>query len=547
MPDVPHPSHATAAGWDALARGDWEEARASFEAAVGSGDAAGALEGLSWAAWWLEDVDACIDARERAYRAYRDAGDDRGAARMALWLADDHADLRGEPAVAEGWLSRAARLVADLEPCPEQGWLAAFEAHAALGRGALEAALRSAVDAAESGRRHGLVDLEMFAVATEGVARLGQGDIDEGLRCLGEAAAAALGGEYENLVPAAWSCCLLIAACEDVRDYDRGAQWCDQVAAFGERANAGFMRGVCGAHQGAILAWRGRLRDAERVLVAAVDTLARRPTWQPEALVRLGELRRIQGRHADAAAAFEATPDHPLAQRGLAALRLDEGDPARARDLLHRMLRKLPAEQAAGRSDAVLLLVRAALALGDHAAAAVHADELAGIAQAVGTDPLRAAASLAAGLVAAASGAHEDACDRLEDAIDVLLRCGAPLEAAVVRVELAEVLDTLGRREAARHEARAALEALAGVLPRERDRAERVLGHRAGRAIDAPLTPRQVEVLRLVAEGRSDQEIAERLVLSGHTVHRHVANILTRLDCSTRAAAVAHAGRLGLL
>jgi LuxR family transcriptional regulator, maltose regulon positive regulatory protein len=549
MMDIPRPPRTVTDGWDALSRGAWQEARADFAAVVDQGDDAEALEGLSWAAWWLEDIDACIDARERAYRAYRAAGDDRAAARMALWLADDHDDLRGQPAVAEGWFSRAARLAADLEPCPEHGWLAVFEAHEALARGDLEVALRRATEAAEAGRRHGRVDLEMFGVATQGVARLRLGEVDAGLRRLSEAATAALAGEYENLVPASWTCCLLIAACEDRRDYDRGAQWCEQVAEFSERSNAQFLRGVCSAHHGAILAWRGRLRDAERVLESAVDALTEdRPTWRPEALVRLGELRRLQGRHTEAVALFEAALAHPLAQKGLAAVSLDRDDPVGGRDLLQRMLRKLPPEHAARRSDAVELLVRAELALGDHVAAARHADELQTIADSVGTGPLRAAASAAAGRVARAFGDVDRACDRFEDAIDLLLRCRAPLEAAAVRVDLAEALWALGRPDAAFHEARSAREVLADARPVEGRRAEAVLarGRDPGSA-DQPLTARQIEVLQLISEGLSDQEVAERLVLSEHTVHRHVANIYTRLGCSTRAAAVAHATRLGML
>ncbi len=549
MTEVPRSSQAVTAGWDALAQGHWQQARASFATGVREGGGAEALEGLSWAAWWLEDIDACIDARERAYRAYRDANDARGATRMALWLGDDHAELKGEPAVAEGWFSRAARLAADLEPCPEQGWLAVFEAHAALTRGDLELALRRATEATEAGQRHGRTDLEMFGVATQGVARLRSGDAATGLTRLSEAAAAAVAGEYENLVPAAWSCCLLIAACEDRRDYDRGAQWCEQVAAFSERTNARFLRGVCSAHHGAILAWRGRLHDAERVLVAAVDALTdRRPTWRPEALVRLGELRRLQGRPTEAVTLFEEALAHPLSHRGLAALELDRDDPVGARDLLQRMLRTLPPDHTARRFDALELLVRAELALGDLAAADAHAEELQAIADGVGTAPLRAAAHVAAGRIDRATGAHERACDRFEDAIDLLLRCGAPLEVAAVRVELAEALRAQGRPEAASREARTALAALGDVRPVERERAEAVLGEDGDQASGGrPLTERQIQVLQLIAEGLSDQEVAERLVLSEHTVHRHVANIYTRLGCSTRAAAVASATRLGLL
>lgn len=549
MVDVSRSFDATGAGWDALAEGSWQEARARFDAAVRHRDDAEALEGLSWAAWWLEDIDACIDARERAYRAYRDAGDDRAATRMALWLSDDHADLRGEPAVAKGWFSRAVRLAADLGPCPEKGWVAVFEAHDALARDNLDLARRHAADAAEIGRRHSQVDLEMFAVATSGIANLRTGEVEAGLRQLSEAATAALAGEYENLVPASWSCCLLIAACEDRRDYDRAAQWCEQITAFSERAHARFLRGVCNAHYGAILTWRGRLRDAETVLVSAAGSLnERRPTWRPEALVRLGELRRLQGQQAEAIGLFESASAHPLAKRGLAAVRLDEGDPTGARDLLERMLRQLPPEHGARRSDAIELLVRAELALDELESARTYAEELRSIASTVGTTALRAAASVAAGRVALASHDNERACDRFEDAIDLLLRDQATLEAAAIRVELAGALEAVGRPEAAAREARTALATLEEVRPVDRERATAVLRRCRGEAHgNDTLTSRQVEVLLLIAEGLSDNEIAERLVLSEHTVHRHVANIYTRLGCSTRAAAIARATRLGVL
>lgn len=64
---------------------------------------------------------------------------------------------------------------------------------------------------------------------------------------------------------------------------------------------------------------------------------------------------------------------------------------------------------------------------------------------------------------------------------------------------------------------------------------------------DSPLTPRETEVLRLVASGLSNREIASSLVLSEHTVHRHVANVLRKLAQSSRAAAAAHATRVGLI
>lgn len=545
---------ASASGWTALARGEWAHARDAFENALAHGEAPEALEGLSWAAWWLEDIDACLDARERAYHAHRRADDGRGAARMALWLADDHQWFRGAAAVADGWFRRATRLLDELEPCPEHGWLMVFDAHAALDRGDLDEARALAARAQESGRTHGAVDLEMFAVATDGVAQIEQGAVADGLRCLDEAVAAALAGEFENLAPAAWACCLLLAACERVRDYARGAQWCQKVEEFSRRMDAQFVLGVCRAHYGAILGWHGSWADAEAQLVTALAQLTgEQRTWRTEALVRFAELRRRQGHLEEAAARFEEALPHPLAHRGLAAISLDRGEPVAARDLLERALRRIPPTHSTHRADVLELLVRVHAVRGDPDAAADCLAELRAVAAAVDTEPLRAAVSVAEGLLAAAVDDHERACDHFEDAVDAFARCRAPLEVAYARLDLAGALRALGRVSAAKREgelAQASLEELGAAIGADRARAllaELSAESTAGGGAGGPLTARQVDVIRLVAEGLSDAAIAERLTLSEHTVHRHVANIYTRLGCSSRAAAVAIAGRLGLL
>jgi hypothetical protein len=143
-----------AAGWAALSGGRWLEARSRFQQALARVAAPEALEGMSWADWWLEDVSGCLDARERAYRMYRQAGDARGAARMALWLGDAYIEFRGAQAVADGWFRRAAGILEDLGPTPEHGWLAAFEANAALDQHDGAAARRLAEQARGLGRRY---------------------------------------------------------------------------------------------------------------------------------------------------------------------------------------------------------------------------------------------------------------------------------------------------------------------------------------------------------------------------------------------------------
>src|SRR5712691_6487462 len=110
---------AISRGGAALGRGDWEGARAHFKAALEHEEAPDALEGLGWAGWWLDDAVTVFDARERAYRLYRQRGDRRGAARVATWLTWDYIEFRGEQAVANGWLQRAHRLLEGLAPGPE--------------------------------------------------------------------------------------------------------------------------------------------------------------------------------------------------------------------------------------------------------------------------------------------------------------------------------------------------------------------------------------------------------------------------------------------
>ena len=529
------------AGRGARSRGAWSAARSQFERAVGLATTPEALEGLSWATWWLEDVQACLDAREQSYRLYRQAGDARSAARMALWLGDDHNEFQGADAVAEGWFNRATRLLDGLEPCPELGWLRVFDAHAALGRHDTGRARELAVQAQELGRRHQAVDLEMFSLATEGLALVEEGAVEQGMRCLDEATAAALGGEYENLAPAAWTCCRLISACEEIRDYERGAQWCRQVQEFSRRMEARFVTGVCRAHYAAILGWHGDWSGAELELTEAQqDLTANRPYWRAEAVVRLAELRRRQGRSDEAEALFNEVPWHSLAKRGLAELSLDRGDPAAARDVLARMLRRIP-RGSVSRAWPLELLVRADAALGDDEAAAVHLDEFCSIAAALGTRPLRGAARFAEGVHAAAGGEHEKACVCFEDAVE-LYDGLAPYEAGHTRLELARSLLALGRTDAARREARTALTAI--PVPSRNEAALLTTLDLHGNTV---LSARQLDVLRLIASGLGDREIAGQLVISEHTVHRHVANIYTRLGCSTRAAAVSQATQLGLL
>lgn len=228
-------------GWAELAEGRWATAGRAFTAALEEEESPEALEGLSWAAWWLDDAETVFDARERAFRLYRRRGDPAGAARMATWLAADHLDFRGARAVASGWLRRAGRLLAPLEPGPDHGWLAFHEGYVAMIEGDTGRASELAVRAAGLGRRHGVPDLEMLGLALRGSALVECAEVEEGMACLDEATATALAGEATNPISRAWSCCFLVSACEAVRDFRRAFEWCDRIAEFAERYGSRYM------------------------------------------------------------------------------------------------------------------------------------------------------------------------------------------------------------------------------------------------------------------------------------------------------------------
>ncbi len=543
---------------EALRRGRWLDARACFEQALKQHESAEAWEGLSWALWWLGDADTMFAARERAYSLYRDANDLCGAARMAIWLASDHLDIRGEVVIASGWRQRAHRLLEGIDPTPEHGWLAIH-----CGAIAIEiehhptTALAHAREATRIGRAIGNRDLELLGLAMEGLALVSQGYIDEGMKCLDEAGAAASAGEVEEKFSVAWMFCYLIYACERARDFDRAGQWCQRLKEFSERVGFRFTLGVCRAHYAGVLISRGKWSEAESELSSATaDLEASRPAQVAESLVRLAELRRRQGNLEEADRLFRRMEFHPITLLGRAELALDRNEPQLATELTEQYLRHIPADNRLQRVPALEILVRASVQLGKHDQAAEHLTTLEAIVLTVPTDPMRGSLAFAEAMYLHATGDDERARQRLEDAMMHYERCKAPFESARARRELAEVFLALGRNESAQEAATRALEVFdeIGALY-EAGRTSALLNtiqppkqkkiHIRG-AVDS-LTQREVEILRLVADGLSDKQIAARLHLSEHTVHRHISNILTKLNVHSRAAAVARASSAGAL
>jgi LuxR family maltose regulon positive regulatory protein len=555
MPDAgERPDDLITRAREALGNADWKRAKTLYSTALDHEETPEALEDLGRCCWWLDDAQGASEARERAYRLYRERGDARGAARVALDLAQDALVFRAEDAVFNGWMGRARRLLDGLDPCAEHGLMALREAFFALvlGGDTVRARERAAV-AIELAREFDLLDLEMLALSIDGAALVAEGEVTEGMRRLDEATAAATGGEMRDLELIGQTCCFMIDGCRRARDFARAAQWCDRVQSFCRRYGLDYLLAVCRTEYATVLTVRGDFAGAEAELLGAAEQLAQRPGQAVEAIVRLGELRRRQGRTEEAAKLFDEVAFLPEAQAGRAALALDAGDPAAAADWAERFVRGLAETDRTQRVHGLELLARARAALGDHSGARAALTELEDVAARVDTDLFRAAALFAAGVIESAAGDIDAARRLLQEAVDRYERRGLPYEAAEARLALADMLATDGRTVAATEEAARAAEALQSIgATRLGEQArERLASYESGRGGPAAagpdaLTRRESEVLRLVADGLSNKQIAARLTLSEHTIHRPVANILVKLRLSSRAAAAAYAAKHGI-
>jgi ATP/maltotriose-dependent transcriptional regulator MalT len=538
---------ALAAGHEAIARGDWQAARDAFALSAAARASAAAYEGLGKACWWQDDQAAVIEAREQAFRLYREAGDARSAGRVATLIGFDYADYRSDFAVGNGWLRRAETLLKGEPPSEEltllylyQGYFALmFEDNLplALERTALAEALLPSLQS---------IDLDMMTVGLRGLTAIRQGDIAGGLRLLDEAMTAALDGEMKDLAAVGNLSCTLIYACEGIADYERARQWCERTRDFCRRMGLDTVFSICRTYYATTLIWRGQWHEADTELAAAIRELqANRPGYVQDSLARLGELRRRQGRIEEAEALFAQAQPHRTALYGQAAIALDRGDAGAASDLLARVLRRIGVEDRAERVFVLALLARARVFGQDINGAQELLVEIEGLARQVGTRPLAATALATRGALAAAGGDWREAQGCFEDALDLYESAQARYEAASTRLEIASVLRAQGRAAAAAEQAMRAQSAFRALGAKGgAEKAARLLDEIAGtRRAPAPstqlpngITAREAEVLWLLAAGRTNQEIADDLVLSVRTVERHISTIYEKLGLKGRSA-----------
>jgi DNA-binding NarL/FixJ family response regulator len=201
------------------------------------------------------------------------------------------------------------------------------------------------------------------------------------------------------------------------------------------------------------------------------------------------------------------------------------------------MIRRALGEAADSISRARLLgpYIEIVLASGDTSAAATAAEELRTVASELGTPLLRAHAARAAGVVLLAEANPTAALVKLRQAFTVLNTLGLRYDAARTRLLIAQACETLGDHDAAAIESSVANSTVVSLRAGLSTSSELTATSPAG------LSDRELEVLRLLAQGKTNRVIAQQLVISEKTVASHVSHIFTKLGVTSRSAATAHA------
>jgi DNA-binding CsgD family transcriptional regulator len=535
-------------GADAVARRAWPEAYASLQAAAQVSQlAAEDLERLGMVAQLLGRDDEGDLAWEQAHQAFLAIEDPASAARCGFWLAMRHMD-RGQMAHAGGWLARAQRILADAAlECAEQGYIQIPRALQLIDEGDVSSALEIFEEIQTLGRQFGDKDLITMGCLGYGTALIRRGDIPQGSARLDEAMISVLSNDVSPLV-AGIVYCAVVEVCQAIFDLQRAhewtaalTQWCD------EQPGIVPFRARCQVYRAELMQIHG---DWQGALEAALDAEHRLsgPPVHPavgEAYYQQGELHRLRGSVIDADEAFkQAEESGRRPEPGRALLRLEQGRPDAAAIAIKHALNETPDDVT--RAHLLSAAVEIFAAVDDSSACGDALNELTHLADYFDSPWLNASAAMASGIRSLAVGEPAAGASSLRSALADWQRLDAPFQAARTRVLLARAATLLGDQETAGSHleiARRAFLDLGAVAE----------ASRSVRASDAQnvdvrgLTPREVEVLRLLARGLTNRSIATNLTISEKTVANHVGNILGKLGVSSRSAATAFAYESGLV
>jgi ATP/maltotriose-dependent transcriptional regulator MalT len=497
-----------------------------------------ALLELATSAYLVGNDREGLAALMRAHQGFAQSGDVRRAAGTAARVASILMS-QGDVAQAAGWTARASRLLDDSdEPSGERGYLLLTAARQSIMNRDAAAAASQFSEAARLGEQFDDADLTNLARQGLGRVLIEIGEVGRGVALLDEVMVAVVAGEVSTTV-AGIIYCSVLSACADMFDVGRAREWTQTFTRWCESLpDMVAYRGECLVHRAEVISLQGVWAVALDQAHLACERLSD-PPGQPAfgaALYQVAELHRMRGELDEADAAYRRTAEAGRSPYpGLALLRLAQGRRDDAASAISRELREVRHRRT--RSKALGATVAIMLACEDVAAARRAADELDALATALPTPFLRATAAAARGAVLIADGDPAAALPHVRTAWSLWHELDVPYEAARVQVLIAAACRALGDKDSAEIELAAACRTFEQLGARL-DLADL---QRAAQPARMGLTPRELQVLRLVATGRTNRAIADELRLSEKTVARHISNIFNKLDVSSRSAATAYA------
>lgn len=505
---------------------DWAEAYVNLRDAEDPED----IYRLAGAAQLTGRDDEAIEQMQKAHAAFVKRGDVEPAVRVAANMAMALLN-RGEVAQAAGWIARCRRLLDGRPDCVEAGYVMQTGALMTLMRGESAHAAEMFEEVIDVAERFGDADLLAMGRLGRGQALIRSGDIAAGLELFDENMVAVTSGELFPVV-AGIVYCAVINGCRSIYDHRRAREWTTALDQW-TRSQRGMVpfRGECLVFRSEIKQlhgeWTDALAEADRACAFLTHPRVRAPVGN--AFYQLGEMHRLRGDYAAAEAAYrQASESGRSPQPGLALVRLARGQAAAAATAMRR--EREEARDVSRRCAVLPAFVEVMLATGDLDAARIGAQELAGAAEELGATYVRALALGARGALLVASGEPGTALEPLRAALALWRELDAPYEAARTRLQIGMACRALGDADGAELELGAARKTFAQLGA-------------AGVTEDGDsdgLSPREVEVLRLLSAGKSNRSIAGELFISEKTVARHVSNIFNKLGVSSRAAAIAY-------